>query len=224
MYWVVVNTTTLGNASLYPTTMCGRICSVLVAYCGILSLALPISIVGKNFTEQYNMCYDRIGGNYDSHPLETAEYNHDVMMLNKQRKEDEQKLQDLLVRRQQRLQQDAAAGGLSTSSTLVKPPNTLGDSTEAPSFSNLSSSSSSFLSSSPLPLPAGVSSAPTGSSSNSSNAANNDSVNGNSSSRPSSGMPEVGELVARLTQMEQEMEALKAQLRTVHESQQSQQQ
>jgi len=57
MYWVVVNTTTLGNAALYPTTVFGRICSCFVAYCGILSLALPISIVGKNFTEQYNMVY-----------------------------------------------------------------------------------------------------------------------------------------------------------------------
>jgi len=156
------------------------------------------------------------------------------MMLNKQQKEDEAKLQDLLLRREQRLQQDAAAvGGLGTSSTLVKPPKTLRDLTDAPSLSTISSSSSSFLSSTALPLPAGVSSAPAGSSSSgsSSNAANNDSVNSNSttsssnsSSRPSSGTPEVGELLARLMRMEQEMEALKAHLRVVHESQQSQQQ
>lgn len=45
MYWVIINTTTLGNAALYPTTTLGRVCSVFVAYIGILALALPISIV-----------------------------------------------------------------------------------------------------------------------------------------------------------------------------------
>lgn len=45
MYWVVINTTTLGNAALFPTTTLGRVCSVFVAYIGILALALPISIV-----------------------------------------------------------------------------------------------------------------------------------------------------------------------------------
>ena len=50
MYWVVVNTTTLGNCNMYPTTVMGRVCSCIVAYLGIISLALPIAITGKNFT------------------------------------------------------------------------------------------------------------------------------------------------------------------------------
>jgi len=45
MYWVVVNTTTLGNAALFPTTVMGRVSSCFVAYIGILALAFPISIV-----------------------------------------------------------------------------------------------------------------------------------------------------------------------------------
>lgn len=41
----IVNTTTLGNAALYPTTTLGRIVSCVVAYTGLLAIALPISIV-----------------------------------------------------------------------------------------------------------------------------------------------------------------------------------
>ena len=59
---VIVNTTTLGNCAIYPTTVMGRILSCIVAYCGILSIALPISIVGKNFTEQYNLVYGKMVG------------------------------------------------------------------------------------------------------------------------------------------------------------------
>ncbi|EWM27103.1 Ion transport [Nannochloropsis gaditana] len=57
VYWYVVNTTTLGNANLYPTTTGGRIASCFIAYCGLLSLALPITIIGQNFSQQYNLVY-----------------------------------------------------------------------------------------------------------------------------------------------------------------------
>ena len=64
IYWYIVNTTTLGNAALYPTTSGGRIASCFIAYCGLLSLALPITIIGQNFSQQYNMVYV----DPDSHP------------------------------------------------------------------------------------------------------------------------------------------------------------
>ena len=57
IYWFVVNTTTLGNCALFPTTTGGRIFSCFVAYVGLASLALPISIIGKNFSEQYDLVY-----------------------------------------------------------------------------------------------------------------------------------------------------------------------
>ena len=46
IYWFVVNTTTLGNCALFPTTTGGRIFSCVVAYIGLATLALPISIIG----------------------------------------------------------------------------------------------------------------------------------------------------------------------------------
>ncbi len=55
IYWYVVNTTTLGNCALFPTTTGGRVASCFIAYCGLLSLALPITIIGQNFSTQYNL-------------------------------------------------------------------------------------------------------------------------------------------------------------------------
>jgi len=57
IYWYIVNTTTLGNAALFPTTTGGRIASCFIAYFGLLSLALPITIIGQNFSQQYNLVY-----------------------------------------------------------------------------------------------------------------------------------------------------------------------
>lgn len=57
IYWYIVNTTTLGNSGLFPTTTGGRIASCFIAYCGLFTLALPITIIGQNFSAQYNLCY-----------------------------------------------------------------------------------------------------------------------------------------------------------------------
>jgi peptidoglycan hydrolase CwlO-like protein len=73
---VIINTTTLGSDSLVPTSVLGKITSCVVAYSGILCIALPISIVGKNFTEQYNHMYHLKGGlNEDPNEVYNANGN-----------------------------------------------------------------------------------------------------------------------------------------------------
>ncbi|KAJ8608446.1 hypothetical protein CTAYLR_009603 [Chrysophaeum taylorii] len=53
MYWVVVTMTTVGYGDLYPTSTAGRLVAVMVTYAGILAIALPISVIGNNFTAHY---------------------------------------------------------------------------------------------------------------------------------------------------------------------------
>jgi hypothetical protein len=54
MYWVVVTMTTTGYGDLYPTSTGGRIISILVVYMGIIAIALPITVIGTNFTREYD--------------------------------------------------------------------------------------------------------------------------------------------------------------------------
>jgi len=59
MYWVVVTMTTTGYGDLYPTSTGGRIISILVVYCGIIAIALPITVIGTNFTREYDAHRER---------------------------------------------------------------------------------------------------------------------------------------------------------------------
>lgn len=52
-YWVIVTATTVGYGDLYPTTGWGRFIACVTMYCGVLVLALPISVVGSNFSREY---------------------------------------------------------------------------------------------------------------------------------------------------------------------------
>lgn len=53
MYWVVITITTVGYGDLYPTSTGGRLLAILVTFSGVLALALPISVIGNNFTILY---------------------------------------------------------------------------------------------------------------------------------------------------------------------------
>lgn len=53
-YWAVVTSTTVGYGDLYPTTSIGRFVAIILMYCGLIVLALPISVLGSAFTDEYN--------------------------------------------------------------------------------------------------------------------------------------------------------------------------
>merc|ERR1711988_864131 len=53
MYWAVITMTTVGYGDIVPVTTEGRLIAVACAFVGVLFMALPISILGANFTVQY---------------------------------------------------------------------------------------------------------------------------------------------------------------------------
>jgi hypothetical protein len=53
MYWAVITMTTVGYGDIYPVAISGRLLAVTCAFVGVLFMALPISILGANFTVQY---------------------------------------------------------------------------------------------------------------------------------------------------------------------------
>ena len=59
MYWALVTCTTLGYGDFYGTTAVGRFVTCICAICGIIVLALPISVVGNSFTTEYFASMER---------------------------------------------------------------------------------------------------------------------------------------------------------------------
>jgi len=53
MYYACITMTTVGYGDMYPTTTSGRCLAVLTAYSGLIMMALPISILGNNFSSEY---------------------------------------------------------------------------------------------------------------------------------------------------------------------------
>lgn len=61
MYWAVVTSSTVGYGELAPTTTGGRIVACICMYYGVLLMALPITVIGNNFSkefEKYNNAKD----------------------------------------------------------------------------------------------------------------------------------------------------------------------
>jgi len=52
-YWVFVTSTTVGYGDMVPTSALGKTISIITMYCGVLFLALPITVIGANFSRQY---------------------------------------------------------------------------------------------------------------------------------------------------------------------------
>ena len=53
-YWVLVTMSTVGYGDLYPTTGGGKVVASLCILCGVVMIAMPISIIGTTFTREYD--------------------------------------------------------------------------------------------------------------------------------------------------------------------------
>jgi hypothetical protein len=59
LYWAVITATTLGYGDLYPTTPVGRLLSCLWIFCGIVIVAMPIGVLGSQFSNIYEAYKER---------------------------------------------------------------------------------------------------------------------------------------------------------------------
>jgi len=57
-WWFFTTTTTVGYGDFSPTTTMGMVIAVLTSYIGIILLALPVTIVGGNFSQEYEKWVD----------------------------------------------------------------------------------------------------------------------------------------------------------------------
>ena len=54
-WWCLTTMTTVGYGDMYPTNWYGKLLGVIVMMFGIIVIALPITVIGSNFTKEYRM-------------------------------------------------------------------------------------------------------------------------------------------------------------------------
>lgn len=59
-WWAIVTVTTLGYGDVVPVTKLGKIIGAMCAICGVIIIALPVSVIGSNFSYFYMQARTRI--------------------------------------------------------------------------------------------------------------------------------------------------------------------
>ena len=59
-WWAIVTVTTLGYGDVVPVTKVGKIIGAMCAICGVIIIALPVSVIGSNFSYFYMQARTRI--------------------------------------------------------------------------------------------------------------------------------------------------------------------
>ena len=59
VYWATVSLTTVGYGDLYPTTMTGKMVSMVSSFFGIAIIALPASIITAGYMEELKKYIDK---------------------------------------------------------------------------------------------------------------------------------------------------------------------
>ena len=60
MWYVIVTMTTVGYGDMYPTSDIGRVMGSIVILLGVITLAMPISIIGGNYQREYELMHASI--------------------------------------------------------------------------------------------------------------------------------------------------------------------
>jgi hypothetical protein len=58
-YWVVVTMCTVGFGDLVPTSVPGRAVGSLCCVLGVVGIAIPVAVLGTEFTRAYNTYYSK---------------------------------------------------------------------------------------------------------------------------------------------------------------------